>query len=292
MRECAIIRYSSRIPHHLRELLSFMKKNIFEILDDSNDKAYFTMVPNYILNHSTGDEQALYMQMKKFAGEKGKCFTSQETLAKRLSWGEFKVRANIKKLLNRKWIVKAGTVRGKTRPVNAYKIVDLWKMNVDYYHKKIKVDSTVSSKKKKDTGSQHVKIPADSTVEEDLIKKKKNNKSKKNNSLTLYEKKLQGLKDKESNKEPYRLAKLLYDLIKSKNTAWKEKPNWDKWANEIRLLNEADQRSWQQIEFMINWCQNDSFWQTVILSPSNLRRKFNRLCVQAKGKQKKVGFVS
>jgi len=264
------------------------KKTIFEILDESNDKAYFTMVPNYILNHSTGEEQALYMQMKKFAGEKGKCFATLKTLAKQLKWGEHKVRLNRDKLINRKWILRAGTINGKTRPVDAFKIVDLWKMNVDYYSKKIKVDTTLSSKKEKDKGSVDVMIKVERTAEEDLIKNKKVNKK----SLTLYEKKLENLKDKELNKEPYRLSKLLYDLIKSKNPAWHVKPNWDKWANDIRLLNEADKRSWDQIEWMIRWCHQDPFWQNIILSPSNLRNKFNQLAVQAKGKQKKVGFVS
>lgn len=107
-----------------------------EIIDNSGDKKYFTIVPNYILNHSTADEQALYAQMKKFAGETGKCFATIETLSEKLFWNEHKVRGNIEKLLKREWIKKVGTVAGKTHPVNAYEVVDLWDLNTKYYQGK------------------------------------------------------------------------------------------------------------------------------------------------------------
>jgi len=217
-----------------------MTKSIFEILDESNDKAYFTIIPNIILNHSTGDEQALYGQMKRFAGEKGKCFASLETLAKKLNWGEFKVRSNIKKILTRKWIIKAGTVRGKTRPVNAYKVVDLWKLNTNFYTKKIKVHSTVSSKKKKDRGSQHGKIGADSTVEEEPIIKKIQNTNDNDLSFpkllkkypnfdifySAYPRKVSGrlaLKTFKNLKPNYKLLEIILEDIKYRKTtsAWK-----------------------------------------------------------------------
>ena len=41
-------------------------KNL-SISDESGDKKYFTLVPNYILNHSSAIDQSLYLQMKRFA---------------------------------------------------------------------------------------------------------------------------------------------------------------------------------------------------------------------------------
>ena len=58
-----------------------------EIIDESNDKRYFTMLPNYILNHSTANDQALYMQMKKVAGENGRCFLSERSMKEKLGIG-------------------------------------------------------------------------------------------------------------------------------------------------------------------------------------------------------------
>ena len=51
---------------------------------DSSDRKYFTIIPNYIANHSTANDQALYFQMKKHAGEDGECYVSQKTLMEKL----------------------------------------------------------------------------------------------------------------------------------------------------------------------------------------------------------------
>jgi hypothetical protein len=52
------------------------------ISDDSGDKKYFTIIPNYILNHSTLWDREVYIQMKRITGEDGTCWTSRNTLAK------------------------------------------------------------------------------------------------------------------------------------------------------------------------------------------------------------------
>jgi hypothetical protein len=43
--------------------------NKVKINDESGDHKYFSLLPHYILNHSTAVDQALYMQMKRYAGE-------------------------------------------------------------------------------------------------------------------------------------------------------------------------------------------------------------------------------
>ena len=88
-----------------------------------------------------------------------------------------------------------------------------------------------------------------------------------------------------------KLAKLLYELIKQDNPAWYVKPNWDNWAEDIDKLNRIDNRTFEQIEWMINWCQQDPFWKQNILSPAKLRKQFNQLVIKAKGKQKKVAVI-
>ena len=83
------------------------------------------------------------------------------------------------------------------------------------------------------------------------------------------------------------LSKLLYELIKENNPAWYVKPNWDTWADDIRKLREIDNRTYEQIEFMIKWCQQDDFWKQNILSPTKLRKQFNNLVVKAKQSKNK-----
>jgi hypothetical protein len=67
-----------RLSTSRRNLLTVFacKGMAVKILDNSGDKRYFTIVPNYILNHSTAIDQALYLQMKRLAGDEGLCFAT------------------------------------------------------------------------------------------------------------------------------------------------------------------------------------------------------------------------
>lgn len=108
-----------------------------KVLDESNDRMYFTMLPNYILNHSTAVDQALYMQMKKVAGEDGVCFLSERTLMLKLGVGKKALKKSIDYLLKREWIKVDGYVvantKGGPQQVTAYTINDIWRLNVEHY---------------------------------------------------------------------------------------------------------------------------------------------------------------
>jgi len=140
--------------------------NEFKIVDDSGDKAYFTIIPNYIANHSAANDQALYLQMKRFAGETGECFATQETLMEKLGIGVKAYRKSLDYILEKKWVTYIGMTRGKTRPVKTYKVSNIWDLNTEHY-KKIPSERTLSMDDKKDTSQKNSKIPAESTVEEE-----------------------------------------------------------------------------------------------------------------------------
>lgn len=76
-------------------------------------------------------------------------------------------------------------------------------------------------------------------------------------------------------------ANLLYEMMLDNNPSIK-KPNIEKWANEFRLIRTADKRTHEQIKFLIEWTQRDSFWKANILSPSKLRKQFDSLVVKVK----------
>lgn len=107
------------------------------IYDSSNDKKYFTIIPNYILNHSTIWDREVYIQMKRVAGESGVCFMSMNTLSKQCGMSEDRLRKSIKYLLTHRWIEKKGFkkigTKGGKQGVNVYRIVDLWHLNNTYY---------------------------------------------------------------------------------------------------------------------------------------------------------------
>ena len=107
------------------------------IQDESNDRNYFTIIPNYILNHSTANDQALYLHMKRYAGEKGECFASERTLRKQLGIGVMGLKKSIKYLLDHNWIRNSGTkqvmTKGGTQDIQVYVVNDIWKLNNEHY---------------------------------------------------------------------------------------------------------------------------------------------------------------
>ncbi len=98
------------------------------------------MIPYYIVNHSTAYEQSLYLVMKRIASEEGTCWASPQTIAKLMDVAPNTVRKYRKRLEQRGWIKKIGTRQiGKTnQATHEYEIVDLWKLNVDFYSEKRK----------------------------------------------------------------------------------------------------------------------------------------------------------
>ena len=78
-----------------------------------------------------------------------------------------------------------------------------------------------------------------------------------------------------------KLAGHLLSKIKE-NTPTFRQPNLDTWADHIRLMREIDERTYEQIEIVITWCQQDNFWQANILSTKKLREKFDTLVSQMK----------
>lgn len=61
-----------------------------------------------------------------------------------------------------------------------------------------------------------------------------------------------------------------------------KKPNVTKaWRDAARLLIDKDGYTVPQIEWMIEWCQNDEFWRSNILSMPKLRAKFSQLKLKA-----------
>ncbi|MBI3335673.1 MAG: helix-turn-helix domain-containing protein, partial [Candidatus Portnoybacteria bacterium] len=99
-----------------------MKNDNFKIKDASNDRKYFTIIPNFIINHSTVFEQTIYLYMKRVAGEEGSCWESPKNIAKKLGIAPGTVRKYQKELVRRGWIEVVGTHR-KTKPTIEYRIV-------------------------------------------------------------------------------------------------------------------------------------------------------------------------
>lgn len=62
----------------------------------------------------------------------------------------------------------------------------------------------------------------------------------------------------------------------------------DLWLADMERLNRIDGRAWDDIERIITWCQQDSFWRTNILSPTKLRKQFDQLVLKSSSPVKGV----
>ena len=75
-----------------------------------------------------------------------------------------------------------------------------------------------------------------------------------------------------------RLAELLRDLIlKRQPKARCQRANMREWAGHIEKLIQIDDRTPDEIEAVIRWSQQDSFWQGNILSTEKLRKQIDTL---------------
>jgi len=81
--------------------------------------------------------------------------------------------------------------------------------------------------------------------------------------------------------EEFKLASLLRDLIKENTPTFKE-PNLQDWTDEVDKMVRLDKRTYEQIEIVIRWSQNDDFWQSNILSTKKLRKNFDMLVSKIK----------
>ncbi len=79
------------------------------------------------------------------------------------------------------------------------------------------------------------------------------------------------------------VATLIFNGVSSLTPDMKQ-PNLPNWADVIRLMRERDGRTHEQIEILFTWANDDDFWHTVILSPRNLREKWDMLSIKMKQK--------
>ena len=117
-----------------------MKDKFYKIENKSADKKYFTIIPNLIANHSSAIVQALYLQMKRLAGDKEDIiYASEKYFCDKLKIGRKALKKAIKYLLEHKWIEYAGIrnmeTAGGVQKVKTYLKKDIWKINIEYYSK-------------------------------------------------------------------------------------------------------------------------------------------------------------
>ena len=88
-----------------------------------------------------------------------------------------------------------------------------------------------------------------------------------------------GKKRKHGTEEDRKAAEWMFERVQRVDATAKE-PNWDGWANDIRLMREIDGRDHKTICDLFDWANRDKFWCYNILSPGKLREKWTTLQAQ------------
>jgi hypothetical protein len=85
-------------------------------------------------------------------------------------------------------------------------------------------------------------------------------------------------KDKsEVSDDSIKLSNLLKSFILKNNPKARVPEDLTKWSIEIDKMQRIDKRTFNEIEKVIIFCQNDPFWSANILSGNTLREKYDRL---------------
>lgn len=82
--------------------------------------------------------------------------------------------------------------------------------------------------------------------------------------------------------EHFRLATLLKSNLENDFSKEMAKVKIEKWADDVRLIEERDKRTIEQIEFILNWLPTNEFWFGNIRSPKKLRDQFDKLAFEIK----------
>lgn len=88
--------------------------------------------------------------------------------------------------------------------------------------------------------------------------------------------------------EHFRLASKLHDNLKNDFSKKMEKVDLEKWADDIRLMQERDGRTIEQIDYILDWLPTDDFWFGNILSARKLRQQFEKLIYEVKKNKGKL----
>lgn len=130
------------------------------IEEESDDKKYFTLIPNFVLDYSSATILALYVHMKRFSGKDNRAFPSKSTLMKKLKISKPTLNKALGDLEGKGWIEFIGTkevqTKGGVQQVHQYKIVDIWAKNNWNYAEGVKNSTT--SKGVKNNTQRGVKI--------------------------------------------------------------------------------------------------------------------------------------
>lgn len=177
--------------------------------------------------------------------ERGQFITSIRKLEKRWNWSNTKVIAFLNLLQEDKMIDFKSDTKKTVITIDKY----------DFYHDKEK-------EKRHENDTEATQKHTNNNVK---------NVNKKRSPKQVYD----------ESSDYYILANYFLEQIRRNNPNHKT-PNMQKWSDDIRKMAKLDNRTEEQIKYLMKWVQEHDFWAGNVLSPAKLREKFDQLVIQVK----------
>lgn len=236
----------------------------------------FTIAPLHMLDHEQSGLShvavRLYLAIRSFTSpQKMEAFPSRERLAKMLGVSTRTVTSAIKELQDGGWL----GVEHRFNTSNLYTLKDHgtgWKQASIWKHTSTQTGNVLPDR---------LEAGFSLTRTNELEPLNKDNCSTSNDvqrSPNENDSQQDGVKS--FSMDVQQLCSLLADWI-IRNGA--RPPNiTNRWLTDMDRLMRIDGASRQEIETIIDWCQQDSFWHQNILSPGKLRKQWDRLVLGSK----------
>lgn len=141
------------------------KKDGDLIADQTGDRKYFSTIPNIVVDEATPLQLALYVHLKRIAGEKGTCYVSRRNQTVRFRMDHRTIKRELGSLIAKGWVLDLGmkTMNSHGQKVREVAIADVWKKNVDSYATERKGSTKMD--RLSDTKTYHSKDKGDTDLD-------------------------------------------------------------------------------------------------------------------------------
>ena len=216
-------------------------------------------------------EKVMLIEIDSLDNENG-CYASNDYFAD--FFGLSKDR--ISKVINN--LVKRGFISSELKYKKGTCIVEKRVLKISRWYK--------STRKKNRTVGKNNDTPTGENNSRTLVENDQENKleNKLNSSSQIFEEPkiddndVKKKKIFETDSDPYLLAKFLEKCITENNPKFPQHESQrQRWAKDFDLMIRRDKIDADDIAEIIDWCQNDSFWRSNILSGKKVREKYQQL---------------
>lgn len=224
-------------------------------------RSYFAIIPANVRYDKklTANAKLLYGEITALANEKGYCWAGDRYFAELYGVSKTTIQSWIKALTDNGYITKELIYRECTKEIlNRY----------------IRI----------------VAYPTQENLGTPTQENLRDNNTSFNNTFNKTNKEEVETSSRKYSDEHFRLASKLQNNLIDDFPKEMKKADLDKWADVIRLMEEKDQHTIEQIDYVLSWLPSNSFWFSNIRSAKKLRDKFETLKFEIKTeKSKKQG---